>query len=279
MVWVSDRYVVTAGDVAQDAVSRGYSFKTGQWETLSGQWMKGDARKAERRYRLRYFSIRVWDGTNGNLKWGIIGHLYVVPDSEGLDTVLHLPCSNLQGGSNVIRFTGDYPMLCGVQWRVLLGALAANDVVTTVVGYEHSPVGSGEIALCLPGAPSVSRRDLMSHFVSVTGAAAATYVSTGPAMGETWEILHAEGHHDDPAGTTDTYWAMVHSGETFQISEKENKAQWARSYLYDRYKGQPLVLRYGDYLRFYGSITAAGKKYLMEIHYESRRGELGYGGE
>lgn len=283
ILWSTDRYTVTAGDAAADAVSRGFNLNTGRWETLSGTVMKVPPDITDKGFRIKYFAVKVWETTYNNLRHGVVGHLYVVPACDSVDGLMKLPASMLQGGSSLIQFRGDYPMLGGVQYRILLGGCAETDQITAILGYEKLPAlgggGGGGTASAIP--PVDDRRDMRTIWSSVTGSAASTYVAKAVANGQSWKIIHAEAHTDDPAGVTDTYWAVYNGGTGWQISEKENKAQWARSYLYQRayYLPEPLVLHYGDELRFYGSVTAAAKHYVMEYCYERRSGELGYGAE
>lgn len=284
MIWTTDRYTVTATDAAADAVSRGFNLKTGRWETLSGDYMRADPQQADRGFRLKYFSVRVWEMTYGNLRHGVIGRLYVCPPCTEVDGLMELPASMIQGGSSLIAFRGDYPMLGGVQYRVLLGACSDTDQITAIVGYDQLPTPAranapGGSAAGIP--PYDERRDVKALWGTITGSAASTYVALTPSAGQTYKVIHAEAHTDDPANATDTYWAVYQGGTAWQISEKENKNQWARSYLYARayYLPAPIVLHYGDSLRFYGSVTAAGKHYCMEYAIERRTGELGYGAE
>lgn len=282
ILWSTDRYTVTAGDAAADAVSRGFNLNTGRWETLSGTVMKVPPDITDRGFRVKYFAIKVWEATYGNLRHGLVGHLYVVPSCDSVDGLMKLPASYIQGGSSTISFRGDYPMLGGVQYRVLLGACSATDEITAILGYEKLPALAGGTAGQAASIPPVDvRRDMKVLWGQATGSAASTYVSLAPSAGQTYRVIHAEAHTDDPAGVSDTYWGVLNGGTGWQISEKEAKAQWARSYLYQRayYLPECLILHYGDTLRFYGSVTAAGKKYYMEYCIERRTGELGYGAE
>jgi len=272
MEWLQDRYVVLAGDIAQDAVSRAYDMDKRVWSTVSGTYLTA---QRDSPYWLKYFAVRVIDGTYGNLRAGLVCHLYVVDRSTHVDQLIKLPAPSLQGGRSLVTFTGNVPMCGGVQYRVLVGALTAGDIINSYVGYTRDP----GVPLTVPAEPVIDRRDLRFVLGSITGAAASTYVAASPAPGQTWKILWAEAHHDDAAGITGGYWGIFRGATNYQMSAVEVMAQWARSYFYDRVTRVPeaFILHHGDSLRYTGTVTAAGKHYILEHMYELRTGELGYG--
>jgi len=136
MVWISDAYVIGAGDVAAAYAGRAYTLGRGLWETVSG----GQALASNEPPRNRFLNsadIRVTT-TAGVIKRGIYIQGWVLGDP--LHTEYVVPWfQGVQGASNMVNWSGRMPMLAGVQWRIhtLSGpALVVGDRVLMAVSYE-----------------------------------------------------------------------------------------------------------------------------------------------
>lgn len=136
MVWIADNYAIVAGDVSAMYAGRAYTLGRGQWETVSGGQALGSDGRARQRI-LRSADIRVTTA-GGVIKRGIYIQGWVIGDP--LHTEYVVPWfQGVQGASNMVGWSGEQPMMAGVQWRIhtLLGpALVATDLVLMAVSYE-----------------------------------------------------------------------------------------------------------------------------------------------
>ncbi len=73
--------------------------------------------------------------SSGALKDGIFVVGFVIANPTWCYQVLPW-FTGMQSKLSLIQWVGDIPMLCGVQWRAHIGALAVDDVVSIGVGYE-----------------------------------------------------------------------------------------------------------------------------------------------
>jgi acyl CoA:acetate/3-ketoacid CoA transferase beta subunit len=132
--WLTDNYVVQAGDAAAAYAGRCYNAGKGQWETVSGGSPSSSAIK---QHYLRSADIRV-QLTGGQIKRGIYIQLWIIGD--GLHTDLVVPWhEGVQGAAQMVSWQGRVPMLAGFQWRIHTGGaggLIAGDRVGIGVSYE-----------------------------------------------------------------------------------------------------------------------------------------------
>jgi hypothetical protein len=135
MEWVNDAYQVNAADVAAAWAGRGFNLGTRRWETISGTSI---GRSVETKLRIRTMQLWIYDAIDVP-KFAILGHLYVVadPQSTAFEFSVRLPGPGMHSHHDLIAFIGDFPMMCGAQWRIMKGGLIDTDKVKCSIGYEH----------------------------------------------------------------------------------------------------------------------------------------------
>lgn len=132
--WLTDRYAVTAGDVAAQFASRGYSTVLGKWMTLPALAITPAAGKPPD-YRLREVYLTVSKATGG-YRAGIRVFVCAHVDPMHRDFVIPL-IDDVRGGKAGWDWAGNVPMGAGVVWRIVQNALVATDEVWMTVLYEH----------------------------------------------------------------------------------------------------------------------------------------------
>lgn len=127
MLWLTDTYVVTAGDAAAAYVGRGYNAGKGQFESVTAGDLSSSY--ASRDEKLRLKSAQLWLATTGGVaKRGVIARLYRVYDGQATWQMTPL-LLEVHGAQGWVLWTGDTPLFAGVIWRVFLGGLQATDIV------------------------------------------------------------------------------------------------------------------------------------------------------
>jgi hypothetical protein len=133
MKWLQDSYQCVAADAAAGFCGRGFNPRLGQWENLR---LLNLSQSAQTSMRLRTITVFVLTSTLA-LKEGVQGGLYTVLDYQRTDFLARLlGGSDLQGGSSLITWMGDFPMSCGVLSRFNLGSIDTGDIINTLVGYD-----------------------------------------------------------------------------------------------------------------------------------------------
>jgi hypothetical protein len=136
MTWLTDNYVVQAGDVALAYAGRAFNLGLGQWETVSGTQASSTQEEPRPRW-LRSADIRV-TAAAGQIKRGIYIQCWIIGDP--LHTEYVVPWfEGVQGAAQMVNWSGGVPMLAGFQWRIHTGGaggLVAGDLVGIGVSYE-----------------------------------------------------------------------------------------------------------------------------------------------
>jgi hypothetical protein len=132
-MWISDGYVITAGDVAGGDISRFWSSTRETWELVAGFPRPASPRNG-RPLTLRSVDIRVVSSTGG-IKSGVRILLFTVMDC--LDTrMVSVIKDGRQSSSHIVTWLGSTPLGAGLQWRLLAGSVVAGDQVGIGAGYE-----------------------------------------------------------------------------------------------------------------------------------------------
>jgi hypothetical protein len=113
----------------------------------------------------------------------------------------------------------------------------------------------------------------------VQGTAGVAYVDLTPAVGHCYRILAAYGSHDDNAAARDCLFALQQgSGLAMRdLFTARSDAIGVKMHLYSLcYFQEPLILRYGQTLRYAVGAIGAGKIASMVYTIEDQRGHEVY---
>jgi hypothetical protein len=134
MHWISDRYVITAGDVALSSFAgRAWSSERKAWETVSGTAMAA-GRDPRVPLTLRGVDVRITRAAGGIVS-GVHILLMVIASAVNTDQVIIVK-DGIQSAYKVVAWHGKLPLAAGIQWRIHAGGIVANDVVSIGVQYE-----------------------------------------------------------------------------------------------------------------------------------------------
>jgi len=119
----------------------------------------------------------------------------------------------------------------------------------------------------------MNRHENVMVVAAPVSSAAVSYFDLGPPVGECWRIIAARANHDDPAAH-DLEILVLQGAVTFQVSFNSAVAQYVPKMLYaGGVLVEPLILKYGDYLRInFPVVLAAGKKAYWGVIYEKLLG-------
>jgi len=135
MNWLTDTYVILAGDVAAAFAARAYNLGRGRWETCSGT---DPQPSRESRSYVRQGEIRVLTA-GGAIKRGVFVQAWILGDPLQMGYLIPW-FEGIQGCQSLVNWAGRQELRCGFLWRIHTGGgggLVAGDIVTTGVGYEQ----------------------------------------------------------------------------------------------------------------------------------------------
>lgn len=123
------------------------------------------------------------------------------------------------------------------------------------------------------------RLECKQRRILVAIATAVVYADVAPAQGQAWIIRHAYGWHDDDAGPLQCLWALDMGAGFRDLCNAAGLALNVFNHLYTSVPCQgPLVLRFGQTLRFNAAAKANGHNVVIEMVIDEIVGEETYSG-
>lgn len=134
MQFLNDSYVIDAADIIPLWAGRCYNHALGRWESVHGVSPTPCGGRPETKARIKSVNFTV-HATSGALRQGVMAYLFIVGDPVVTGNVVPL-IHGVQRKVGMLYWTGDEPLLWGIEWRIHQGGLVAGDYVDLSVGYE-----------------------------------------------------------------------------------------------------------------------------------------------